>query len=324
MALSKIVIAGIAAVLIAAPAVALVALSNGNVASDAPVTPASDSKKAMAPTESASTTIQPLRDVLLDVTFPLLPMAAQENVMPANFKVDKDYNMLQVDIFSPADGVWAGAMPSIKVTDPNGDVVVDYSAQVDFSYLPSIPANPAIPSGYESKPYTIGSVYKVVPGEYKVEAMGASTPIQITVLGLKGVAADFLLKDVLGKDETKLSAMKGKVVLIDLFATWCGPCKAAMKTFDDVYSKYSRDEFEILSVDVDMSETESDVKTLFEGNGYTWYAGFDDGTVDKNYGSGFIPTLAIANKDGMLIYRHIGSGLSAEDLSKIIDHGLGK
>lgn len=64
---------------------------------------------------------------------------------------------------------------------------------------------------------------------------------------------DFILTDTKG-DSLRLSSMKGKVFLLDFWASWCGPCRYANKSLVKVYAKYKDKGFEILSVSLDDSK----------------------------------------------------------------------
>ena len=61
---------------------------------------------------------------------------------------------------------------------------------------------------------------------------------------------DFKLKDVAGKEVT-LSDYKGKVILLDFWATWCGPCKVEIPGFVDFQNRYGKDGLQIIGISVD-------------------------------------------------------------------------
>jgi len=66
---------------------------------------------------------------------------------------------------------------------------------------------------------------------------------------------DFSLPDLKG-DSLRLSSMKGKVFLLDFWASWCVPCRFSNKNLVKLYSKYKQNGFEILSVSLDDSKKE--------------------------------------------------------------------
>ncbi|MGC3973093.1 MAG: TlpA disulfide reductase family protein [Nitrospira sp.] len=67
-------------------------------------------------------------------------------------------------------------------------------------------------------------------------------------------APNFLLKDSEGFNVT-LDQFRGKVVLLNFWATWCGPCKIEMPAMERLYRSFSRKEFEILAVSTDAQGT---------------------------------------------------------------------
>jgi thiol-disulfide isomerase/thioredoxin len=114
--------------------------------------------------------------------------------------------------------------------------------------------------------------------------------------------------------ETKhLSDYRGTVVILDMWATWCTPCQYQMLELRKIYQNYSRDDVEILSIDIDQRETGQQIQSFldqFRQYGYelTWVFGEDDGTVWDAYkvGDGGIPALCIFSRNGTLSFSHEG------------------
>ncbi len=89
--------------------------------------------------------------------------------------------------------------------------------------------------------------------------------------GKGDVAVDFTVKDISGKD-VKLSSLKGKVIYIDVWATWCGPCMAEMPNYESLKAKYKNNPdiaFVSLSVDDGAAEWQKSV-TERKVDGYQW------------------------------------------------------
>jgi len=127
----------------------------------------------------------------------------------------------------------------------------------------------------------------------------------------------FSLTDIDG-NAVSLQSLRGKVVVLDLFATWCGPCKTQMGELKEVYARYNASEVVILSIDVDRSETQSQVRAFRSDYGASWTFCTDTDSVGAKYGAQYIPTLAIIDRAGDLAY--LNSGLEqSEDLIARID-----
>jgi thiol-disulfide isomerase/thioredoxin len=121
--------------------------------------------------------------------------------------------------------------------------------------------------------------------------------------------------------ETKyLSDYRGKVVILDMWATWCGPCKLQLIEFQSVYESYSRDDVEILSIDIDQRETAELVQSFLSDFEYAWTFGLDNGSIWETYkgASGSIPTLCIFDRNGTLSFSHEGL-LVQTKLTPILD-----
>jgi thiol-disulfide isomerase/thioredoxin len=116
---------------------------------------------------------------------------------------------------------------------------------------------------------------------------------------------DFAIKDLEGKD-VKLSAYKGKVILLNFWATWCGPCKAEIPGFVELQDKYKKDLVVIgYSVD-DTADKARPFMTEYKMN-YPVLLGLGREDVQDAYGPIWgIPASFLISKDGKLCKRHMG------------------
>ena len=83
-----------------------------------------------------------------------------------------------------------------------------------------------------------------------------SGDISISEIGIGNPALDFTITDVDTRENYTLSDFLGQAILLDLWATWCGPCEISLPIIEEFYIMYPENVLQIISIDVD--ETESD------------------------------------------------------------------
>ncbi|MEK6655930.1 MAG: TlpA disulfide reductase family protein [Nitrospirota bacterium] len=118
-------------------------------------------------------------------------------------------------------------------------------------------------------------------------------------------APDFTLKDATGKGIT-LSSYKGRVVMINFWATWCPPCRQEMPSMEMLFQEYNKKGFEILAISSD-SQGEKIVKPFMEFYELSFTALMDtDGKVHSVYAVTAIPTTYIVDKKGAIAQKIMG------------------
>lgn len=101
-------------------------------------------------------------------------------------------------------------------------------------------------------------------------------------------------------ETVKLSSLKGKVVLIDFWASWCGPCRRSMPALKEVYKKYKDKGLEIYGISLDDNKPAWD-KALKEDR-TPWLHVIDrEGGTARQWGIQYIPTSFLLDKEGKLI-----------------------
>lgn len=131
---------------------------------------------------------------------------------------------------------------------------------------------------------------------------------------------DFTEKDHLGKP-LALSAYKGKVVLIDFWATWCGPCVRELPNVKKAYSKHHPGGFEIIGISLDSDRDK--LTSFIEKQEMPWQEFFDgEGWKNKlaqQYGINSIPATYLLDRDGKVIAKNLRGDALEAAVSKALE-----
>ena len=121
---------------------------------------------------------------------------------------------------------------------------------------------------------------------------------------VSGAAPDFTLKSRAGEN-LKLSEYRGDVVMVNFWASWCGPCRQEMPLLEDLYKKYSDLGFTLLAVNVEEDSSKAD--DLLRDIAVTFPVLFDNtNKVSKLYKVVAMPSTVIIDRDGNMRYLHRG------------------
>ena len=132
-------------------------------------------------------------------------------------------------------------------------------------------------------------------------------------------ALDFTVEDTEGNKVT-LSDLEGKPVIINFWASWCGPCKNEMPDFEEKFKEYGDDiHFMMINVTDGNRETVDTAKSFIENSGYTFPVYYDTTLEASNvYGIYYLPTSLFINEDGYGVAQ-ASSMIDAQLLQKGID-----
>ncbi len=137
-------------------------------------------------------------------------------------------------------------------------------------------------------------------------------------------AVDWNLEDIMSDTNFTFSSFAGKVVMMDFFATWCGPCIAAMPLLRAINDHYAgNSNFVLMSIDLESAAeaSEAALESFAATNNMNWKIFRDTVNMDNYYVIEFIPTLIIFSKTQYVYYSEIGmSGTS--HLIDIVDELL--
>jgi peroxiredoxin len=119
-------------------------------------------------------------------------------------------------------------------------------------------------------------------------------------------APNFRLRDLDG-NVTSLSQFRGKVVLLNFWATWCGPCRVEMPAMEQLYRSFPRREFQILAVSTD-SQGEAVTRPFQQKIGLTFPILHDtDMEVGMTYGARSLPMTLMVDRQGVVRHKIFGA-----------------
>jgi thiol-disulfide isomerase/thioredoxin len=169
----------------------------------------------------------------------------------------------------------------------------------------------------------VAELYDSLSGKMKGSTQGKMIKKFIEVnknLRIGDHYVDFELPNTSGK-QTKLSDIKGKVMLLDFWASWCEPCIEENKNLTRIYSEYHRKGFEILAVDADY--TRKNWIAAIKNEGLIWenVSGLKgtDSTPFLIYGINGIPDNFLINSSGIIIGRNLRGDKLKKQLHKLLD-----
>ena len=147
---------------------------------------------------------------------------------------------------------------------------------------------------------------------HDVVTEAASLASEATVIAERGVvkvgeeAPNFQLRDLAGNVVT-LSQLRGKIVLLNFWATWCGPCRVEMPAMEQLYRTFPRREFEILAVSTD-PQGAAVTRPFQQEMGFTFPILHDsEFRVGLTYGARTLPMTFMVDRQGIIRQKIYGA-----------------
>lgn len=142
-------------------------------------------------------------------------------------------------------------------------------------------------------------------GGGETHVMGTKTNQQVAPR-VGYIAPNFTLRDING-NQVSLSDFKGQVVMLNFWATWCGPCKMEMPSMEDLQQELQGKNFKMLAIAND-DEGESIVKPYIEQGGYSFQVLVDNTfTANDAYNITSIPTTVLIDQEGIITNKLFGA-----------------
>ena len=148
----------------------------------------------------------------------------------------------------------------------------------------------------------IGAVMTVVFGT----ALAFKVRPQIDLVGVGSRAPMFRAKDLATGREVSLADYRGKVILLNVWATWCAPCRVEMPSMELLYRRHGGADFRVLAVSID-EDGDSVVTAFAREMGVTFDILHDRTTAIKQaYQATGVPESWVLNRDGVIVKKVVG------------------
>ncbi|MGX5820933.1 redoxin family protein [Chitinophaga lutea] len=192
------------------------------------------------------------------------------------------------------------------------DYIATHPGSFISMYLLSMLHEDYTPEAYQEAYAKLGSQYKTsVYGKMVSERIEST---KATALGKQAIP--FTKKDINGQPFS-LASLKGKVVLLDFWGSWCGPCRSSHPHLKGVYEKYKGKGLEIVGIaeekSADLSQNEAAWKKAVADDGIAWVHVMNNYNKEElnlvqKYGVTGFPTKYLLDRDGKIVYKLVGSG----------------
>lgn len=184
----------------------------------------------------------------------------------------------------------------------------------------SLKAGPAASEAKAIEYYElVASKFADVDGpEGKLGELAKPELFELKNLSVGKVAPEIVLKDLEG-NEAKLSALKGKVVVLDVWATWCGPCRAMIPHEREMVKKFEGKPFEFVSISFD--DSKETLQNFLKKEPMPWTHWFNgpDGPMGKAWNIRYFPTIYVLDSKGVIRFKGVRGEEMTEAVQSLLD-----
>ena len=258
------------------------------------------------------------------------------NVVVTGSKADAEYRKLH-ELSKPFDSRLDELYRQFAAAkkENNAAALKDLDKQIDSTdaaaneevYGTYVKAHPGSPlamyalknwAGYEIDAAKVEPVFKTLSPAARNTPSGKEMQEKINIArktGIGQLAMDFTQNDTLG-NPVKLSSFKGKYLLLDFWASWCGPCRAENPNLVASFNKYKDKGFQVLSVSLDRPGAKDKWLKAIHDDGLSWAHVSDlqfwNNAVARQYGIEAIPQNLLLDPSGKIV----GKNLRGAELDK--------
>lgn len=132
------------------------------------------------------------------------------------------------------------------------------------------------------------------------------------------LAPDFSLETIDGGEIT-LSALRGRIVVVNLWASWCPPCRAEMPAFQAVYEDFGAQDLVVLAVNMTFQDSEAEASSFAAELGLTFPIALDhSGEIAESYRMRALPTTFFIDAEGIIRQVLVGGSLNEATIRSIV------